>query len=147
MVEADYKLFVATKAFLVNEGAVLIIRESSGYEDGTNANKFDIVGGRINPGTPTRKNLEREIEEETGFSLEVPLDLQPFAMDEWYPKPKDVPFHIVGMFFKLPAPSREVRLSNDHLEYQWIDPRSHQEYPMIESMHRIFDIYIAQLDK
>ena len=44
------KLFVATKAFIVNNGRVLLVRESAQYKDGANAGKFDIVGGRVETG-------------------------------------------------------------------------------------------------
>jgi hypothetical protein len=39
------KLFVATKAFIIRDGKVLIVRESLRYDEGANADKFDVPGG------------------------------------------------------------------------------------------------------
>jgi 8-oxo-dGTP diphosphatase len=51
-----------------NEGRYLLLRRSlEKYPE--IEGRWDIVGGRINPGTPLIENLEREIREETGLSL------------------------------------------------------------------------------
>jgi hypothetical protein len=44
------KLFVAMKALIVFNNKILILRESNKYSDGSNAGKYDVVGGRIIPG-------------------------------------------------------------------------------------------------
>ncbi|MBU1037368.1 hypothetical protein KKF32_05110 [Patescibacteria group bacterium] len=45
----ETKLFVATKAFIVHQGKVLILKESPKYQDGANIGKYDVAGGRIKP--------------------------------------------------------------------------------------------------
>ena len=50
----ESKLFVAMKAFVVHEGHVLILRESSAYEDAGNVARYDVPGGRIKPGEHLR---------------------------------------------------------------------------------------------
>src|SRR5258708_5664220 len=67
----DIKLFVATKAFIVYNGKVLILQESNKYTDGSNEGKFDVVGGRIVPGERFDESLLREIEEETGLEVKI----------------------------------------------------------------------------
>lgn len=39
----DIRVFVATKAFIIHEGKVLLLREASAYKDGSNAGRFDVV--------------------------------------------------------------------------------------------------------
>ena len=63
----DVRIWVATKAFLVYEGKVLILQEADKYKDGTNSGKYDVVGGRVEPGQKFDKSLLREIKEETGL--------------------------------------------------------------------------------
>jgi len=46
----EIKLFVATKAFILYENKILILKESSEYKDGTNVGQYDVAGGRIEPG-------------------------------------------------------------------------------------------------
>lgn len=77
------KLFVATKAFVVYDGKILLLQESSDYEDGTNAGKWDIPGGRVNPGEKWNEALLREVKEETGLDVTIG---RPFAMGEWWPQ-------------------------------------------------------------
>lgn len=76
------KLFVATKAFILYDGKVLLLKESSKYQDGTNAERFDIVGGRVEPGQRFDESLLREIKEETGLDVEIG---RPFFVNEWRP--------------------------------------------------------------
>jgi len=63
------KLFVATKAFIVYNNKVLILRESIKYQEGTNHGKYDVVGGRVKPGQRFDESLLREIKEETGLEI------------------------------------------------------------------------------
>ncbi len=61
-------LQVGVKAFLKNnEGKYLFLQRSDKYKD--IKGDWDIVGGRIHPGTPLVENLKREIKEETGLDL------------------------------------------------------------------------------
>ena len=67
----NIKLFVATKAFISYNGKILILRESSQYVDGSNSGKYDIVGGRMQPGQRFDDSLRREVSEETGLTVTV----------------------------------------------------------------------------
>ncbi len=63
------QLQVGVKALLKNkEGKFLLLRRSlTKYPEVKG--RFDIVGGRIEPGTPLTENLAREIKEETNLTL------------------------------------------------------------------------------
>ena len=128
---SDIRLFVATKAFIIYNGKVLILRESSKYEDGSNAGKFDVVGGRVKPGQRFDKSLLREVKEETG--LEVTIG-RPFFTGEWRPVVRGEQWQIVGTFFVCEAASGEVTLSEDHEEFLWIDPKDFSLYPLIDNI-------------
>jgi 8-oxo-dGTP diphosphatase len=73
-------LFAATKAFILYQGKVLLLRESTQYSDGSNAGGYDVVGGRVTPGERFDESLLREIREETGLSVRIG---RPFFMNEW----------------------------------------------------------------
>ena len=133
------KLFVAMKAFVIHNGKVLIVRESTKYQDGTNAAKYDIVGGRIKPGQAFDESLRREIREETGLEVELG---RPFYVGEWRPVIKGEPAHIVATFFECQASTNAVRLSDDHDDYQWIDPKEFQKYALIPNLHPAFEAYL-----
>ncbi len=101
---------------------MLILRESTEYEDGVNPGKFDIPGGRIIPGERFDTALQREVQEETGLSVAIGA---PFHIDEWHPVVRGKIWQIVGIFFLCTSDSERVTLSRDHDRYVWIDPRDY----------------------
>lgn len=116
------KLFTAVKACIIHNGKMLILRESTEYEDGVNPGKFDIPGGRIIPGERFDTALHREVQEETGLSVTIGA---PFHIDEWHPVVRGESWQIVGIFFLCRSESERVTLSRDHDQYVWIDPRDY----------------------
>lgn len=135
------KLFVAMKAFIVHEGKVLLLRESSQYVDGSNAKKYDVVGGRIKPGQHFKESLLREIEEETGLKVRIG---KPFFVNEWRPIVKDEQWQIVGTFFECHADSDAVTLSVDHDHFQWINPQEYAKHNLIDNLIPAFEAYLDQ---
>ncbi|MFA6042418.1 MAG: NUDIX domain-containing protein [Patescibacteria group bacterium] len=135
------KIFVAMKAFITFNGKVLILRESKKYEEGTNAARYDIVGGRIPPGERFDESLRREIREETG--LEVTLG-QPFHVDEWRPVVKGEPWQVVATFFVCETSTDAVTLSQDHDDAQWIDPKDFQKYNLIPNLIPAFEAFLKR---
>ena len=80
------KLFVATKAFIVHNGKILLVRESKKYGDGTQSGNYDVPGGRIKPGERFDESLAREIKEETGLSVRIGLPLTSIQFIPFSPK-------------------------------------------------------------
>lgn len=67
--ESDVILQVGVKVLLRNgDGKFLLLRRSlQKYPEVIG--RWDVVGGRINPGTTLLENLKREVKEETGLEL------------------------------------------------------------------------------
>lgn len=135
------KLFIATKAFIVFQGKVLIIRESSKYKSGSNPGKFDVVGGRVEPGQRFDESLLREIDEETGLTVKLG---RPFFVNEWRPVIKREQCQIVGTYFECFTTSDQVKLSQDHDEYLWINPKDYKNYPLIDNLIPTFEAYLEK---
>ncbi|MFA5129443.1 MAG: NUDIX domain-containing protein [Patescibacteria group bacterium] len=133
------KLFIATKAFIVHQGKVLILREAGSYSDGSNAGRYDVPGGRLKPGERFDEALRREVKEETG--LEVTIG-QPIAVNEWRLVVRGEPWQIVGIFFVCEASSDVVRLSEDHDAFEWIDPATYREHGVIDNLSIPFEAYL-----
>jgi 8-oxo-dGTP diphosphatase len=134
----EIKMFVATKAFIVHEGKVLVVRESTKYSDGTNAGRYDIVGGRVEPGQRFDESLHREVEEETGLKIEIG---KPFFVNEWRPTVRGEQWQIVGIFFECTTTTTDVTLGEDHDAYEWIDPKDYKEYDIIPNLTVVFEAY------
>lgn len=135
------KLFVATKAFIVFNGKVLIIRESAKYLDGSNNGKYDVVGGRVIPGQRFDESLIREVKEETGLNIKID---RPFYVGEWRPVVKGKQWQIIGTFFECYATSNKVILSEDHDDFQWINPTDCNKYNLIENLTPAFESYLSK---
>lgn len=135
----ETKIFCATKAFITREGKVLILRESHQYEDGTNENKYDVVGGRVKPGQRFDESLEREIKEETDLKVKIG---RPFFANEWRPKVKGEQWQIIGIFFECESVTDKVALSKDHNDYKWIKPEDYKNYNLIENLYPAFEAYL-----
>lgn len=141
IIEKDFKLFVATKAFIKNsKGEILLLKESSKYEEGTNFGKFDVVGGRVKPGEKFDESLLREIKEETNLEVKIK---KPFYVGEWRPKVKNENWQVVGIFFICEALNQDILLSKDHDDYLWIKPEDYKNYNIIENLHEAFENYLA----
>ena len=111
------QLQVGVKALLRNlEGKFLLLeRNMEKYPDVAHNQRWDIVGGRIEPGTLLLENLERELFEETGLKL--------------HGKPKVVAAqdilttggrHIVRITYVSETLGGEVKLDEDHQDYKWL---------------------------
>jgi phosphoglycolate phosphatase len=107
------ELQVGVKALLKNrDGKYLLLRRNpKKYPDV--GPKWDIIGGRINPGTPLLNNLKREIKEESGLELLEPVRLVA-AQDIL----KSADRHVVRLTY-LGVIEGEPKIDEEHLEAKW----------------------------
>lgn len=135
------KIFVATKAFIVHGGRVLILREANAYQDGTNIGRFDVPGGRLQSGQRFDESLLREVKEETGLDVKIG---RPFFVNEWRPVKNGEQWQIVGTFFECETASDQVVLSEDHDAFEWIGPQDFQQYNLIPNLLPAFEAYLKE---
>ena len=122
---------VAVRSVIISKGKVLILRETSTYEGGTNHGKYDFPGGKIKPGETIDEALRRETKEECGLQI-VPGKL--IAVEEWRPKVPEGQLQIFGLFYICTLrPHFEVVLGRDHDDHKWIEPRDFEEYPLTDA--------------
>lgn len=133
------KLFIALKALVEYKGRVLIIRESTKNPVGTNPNKYDVVGGRLKSGESYSTCLKREVSEETGLKIKIG---RPFYIGEWRPLVKGRRWQIIGVFFSCQAKSNKVRLSRDHDNFRWINPKNYKKELMIKNLLPVFKSWL-----
>ena len=135
------KLFVGAKAVVEYGGKILLLRESAQYDEGTEAGKWDVPGGRIEPEESLAAGFKREVKEESGLDV-VPGKLLG-AFDN-FPEIKGETCHIVRVYFACSTDTDQVTLSDDHDQYEWVNPTDLTDkilvsdlYPVVEEFIRI----------
>lgn len=133
---------IATKALIVKDGKILLLREAATYDDGSQRGRYHLPGGRVEVGEPFQDALNREIMEETGLTVEVG---QPFFVGEWRPEIKGEINQIIGIFFLCTATSDDVKLSSEHDEFVWIDPSSWHDFDVMDPEGDVIERYLSMM--
>jgi 8-oxo-dGTP diphosphatase len=141
---ADIRQRVAAKALIVNdEGKVLLVREASAYKEGTNVGRYDVPGGRIEPGEKYMDALHREVREEVGLEVEP---IKPLYVSEWFPVIKGEPNHITAIFYACRALGTDAKLSEDHDDFVWVDPEKIGDYNTMDVTGNVVKAWLAERD-
>ena len=119
------ELQVGVKILLKNKDGkyLLVFRSAEKYPQVLL--KWDIVGGRINPGTALLENLKREVAEETGLSIKGEPSL--LTAQDILRSDK----HIVRLTY-VGFADGEVRLSEEHSEYKWFTKEEIKNEPGLD---------------
>ena len=127
---------IGVKAVIIDVGKVLMIRRR--LNDPHNPGQWDLPGGRIKPTESPQDGLIRETKEESNLNIKVifPLDVQHFTRQDG---------QIINLiFFLCKKISNDIKLSEEHTEYKWVDltePKS--EFP--EWLYQVIDNYLLTL--
>jgi ADP-ribose pyrophosphatase YjhB (NUDIX family) len=115
LVSVYMELQVGVKVLLKNnQGKYLLIRRNPKKYPEVGP-KWDIVGGRINPGSPLLENLAREVKEETGMEL-IGTPRVVGAQDIFNPKFSDR--HVVRISYIGEATGTPI-IDEESLEWNW----------------------------
>ncbi len=126
-------LQVGVKIFLKNtEGKYLLVKRSTDKYKGTKGN-WDIVGGRIEPGSKLIENLKREVKEET--QLEIMSEPVLIHAQDIIPNAEK---HVVRLSYIGNTTGEPVLDTTENVEYKWL---SLQDMKSQEDL----DIYVAEI--
>jgi 8-oxo-dGTP diphosphatase len=110
------QFFIGVKAIIEHDGKILLIKRSDKYKGISGI--WDIPGGRLEFGEEPEDGLRREVMEETGIKLtgiNRILDASTVYNDDEK--------HIVRITYLCTAEVKEMKLSNEHTEFIWVDPK------------------------
>lgn len=111
--EEELKLQVGVKVLLKNKDGkyLMLLRSADKYPEA--GAQWEIVGGRINPGSTLMENLQREVMEETGLTIKgEPRLITAQDILKTYK-------HIVRLNY-VGFADGEVKLSKEHTDYRWL---------------------------
>ena len=131
------ELQVGVKVLLKNrEGKFLLLQKSLEKYPEMGDDRWDMVGGRINPGTSLIENLRREIKEETGLDLGAVPRL--IAAQDILRVPGR---HVVRLTY-VATIDGEPTLDEDHDAYKWLtldELRAHPEGTIDRYLKELLD--------
>ena len=123
------ELQVSVKVLLKNqEGKFLLLRRNPDKYPDLGAT-WDIVGGRINPGTSLLENLKREVKEEIGLDIKTEPQVI-YAQDIFRPQK-----HVVRLTFIATVEEGTPKLSDEHIQFAWF---SHDELQALDKLDQFF---------
>ncbi len=127
------ELQVGVKVLLKNSRGkyLLLYRNADKYSD-VKKERWDIVGGRIDPGKPLFENLVREVMEET--KLELIKEPKLIHVQDILIVPGK---HIVRLTYSGEIDGEPVLDDGEHDSYKWLDLSEIKEIPA-EEMNRYF---------
>ncbi len=127
-------LAVGVKVLLKNKkGKYLIVKRAPSKYKGINST-WDILGGRIRPGSLLIDNLEREVMEESGLRL-TSLPRLIGAQDIlWYERNT----HVVRLTYIAETDGEPVLNAQEHVAYRWLDIKA------IKNKRKL-DVYLKEI--
>ncbi|MDB5245088.1 MAG: hydrolase [Parcubacteria group bacterium] len=108
-------LQVGVKVFLKNEEGKILLLKRSEEKYGKTSGSWDIVGGRIDPGTPLIENLKREVTEETQLTITSTPKL--IGAQDIIPNAER---HIVRLTYVAHTTGEPVLDLSENVEYKWV---------------------------
>ncbi len=128
------ELQVGVKVLLQNKEGKYLLARRNPLKYPEVGPKWDIIGGRINPGSPLMENLKREVKEETGLDLiEEPRLV---AAQDILRVPGR---HVVRLTY-LGNIEGQPQIDEESLEYGWFDANEIKKFTPEE-----LDIYFRAL--
>ncbi len=125
--------FLAVKGIIQKDGKILVLKRSD--TDDHRPGVWETVGGGMDKEESPQEALLREITEETGLVVSVSSPFNVFAFK------KDTGEFKVGITFLCEYVSGEVKLSDEHSEYRWIDAKEFAQLESVPSLHEEIDRY------
>lgn len=125
------------KAIIEKDGKILLVKTS---EVDPSPFLWEFPGGGINWGEDLEAGFRRELFEELGPDIDIEIG-NPVHVSSWvHPYKRDLAY-AVWSFFICHYKKGKIQLSEEHLEYQWVDPTKLEDYPMLEMVKRAIEKY------
>jgi mutator protein MutT len=117
-----------------DDGAVLLIRRSPGSS--TDPECWDLPGGKMGYGERLADTLVREVQEETGLTVDP---VRPFHVCHFTKEP----FWVTCVTFVCSRPTGQLRLSDEHVAHEWVMLDDLEARPYARGIKEQLDAFLA----
>ena len=118
---------IVVKAYLWRDGELLLLKRRDDDEEFPGL--WDTPGGRLHAGESALDGLKREVAEETGLALTSARPLSTWTFDT----PVET---VLGISFLARDPNGTVRLSDEHVTFEWAAPERIGDLPTAENLKK-----------
>lgn len=119
---------LVTRCFVLNEeGKILLVQRSK--KDTNNPRKWEVPGGKLDPGQDLSDAREREVIEETGLYIMV-TEKDCFAETFVCTKGKYLGLPYLALFSITKIVGGKFRLSEEHDDYAWVNYEDMLDYDL-----------------
>jgi 8-oxo-dGTP diphosphatase len=133
LIMATKRWGLAAYAIIRNDEGECVVLKRSGTSK-TNAGKWELPGGKLEPGERFEEALLREVGEETG--LTVALNGLAGAVEYEHPTIK-----VVCLVMDATVTSGSMRLSSEHDAYVWADEAALARLDLVDHFRLFFQSY------
>jgi len=124
---------LSIKGLVLQKGKFLILKDKTG--------RWELPGGRIEFGESLDQTLRREFKEELG-AVDVKAG-NPIGSFEFTFVSGNNNYQFIILVLECQAEIDEIKLSDEHTEYQWISPKKVRFYPMRDGYIEIIEKYFS----
>lgn len=117
---------ITVKAAIIDGDRVLLLRR--GFRSGkAKQGLWELAGGGVEKGESPDFSLRREVREETGLEL---AEMKPILI--WNRSREEG--EIIGITYLARAEGRDIKLSDEHIEYAWVRSDELENYTMMQGL-------------
>jgi mutator protein MutT len=137
---------VAAKAIIIDpQQRILLLRKS--HDDrrhAGNSGRYNLPGGKVNPGETIQEAVVREVREEVGLSIQH-FEPRPIFVGEWRPVLRGAQMQIMGIFFACDGWDGDIVLTDgEHDTYTWVGEDAVDSYDILPPEGDAMKAYFAR---
>jgi 8-oxo-dGTP diphosphatase len=123
-------LQTATAALILKDGRILLALRRKGKHQGP---KWELPGGKVDPGEDPRQALRRELEEEFGVQAQIGECLGSTRF-------RERTLDLLILLFRINHLEEDLVL-REHQEVRWVEPAKVEHYDLVDSDRQLLRKY------
>lgn len=142
----------AQKAFIVNDGKILLVKKSE--DDPYHPNEWEVPGGRMEFGEKLDEHIKREVKEEVGLDIEIgePFDMWTWILKKQGNSGETIETQIVAVGSYCKALNVDVsdngRVEDDYLaDIEWVPVEKVLDYKLIPDIVPVMKKFVDRYQK